>query len=70
MPTTGWDLTVARVRANLTKTAVARALGTTRATLWTWEKSAEVDPEKAAAYLRAVAELRDAKEAATGETAA
>lgn len=70
MPTTGWDLTVARVRANLTKTAVAKALGTTRATLWGWERSAEVDPDKAAAFLKAVAELRDAKETPSRESAA
>lgn len=69
MPTTGMDLTLARVRAKLSKTAVAKQLGTTRATLWSWEKSAEVDPAKAAAYLRAVADLRDANETPQGEAA-
>ena len=70
MPTTtGTDLELARVRAKLTKTAVAKALGTTRATLWVWENAAEVDPEKAAAYLKAVADLRDARETPQGEAA-
>lgn len=67
--TTGWDLTVARVRADLTKTEVACELGTTRQTLWAWERSAFVDPDKAAAFLRAVEKLGIANETPTEDAA-
>ncbi len=62
MPTSGWDLTVARVRAKLSKTAVAARLGTTRQTLWVHEKAEHVDPEFARRFLAAVADLVDANE--------
>lgn len=69
MPTSGWDLTVARVRAKLSKTAVAARLGTTRQTLWVHEKAEHVDPDFARRYLAAVAEIVDANETPTGEAA-
>lgn len=69
MPTSGWDLKVARIRANLSKTAVAARMGTSRQTLWVHERSATVDPEFAQRYLQAVADLADAKETPSGEAA-
>lgn len=62
MPTSGTDLTIARVRARLSKTAVAKQLGTTRQTLWVHEKAEMVDPDFARRYLAAIAELRDGAE--------
>ena len=75
MPTTtGWDLTVARVRANLSKTAVAarlRELGVraSRQTLWVHEKAATVDPDFARSYLQAVADLSDDNETPRSDAA-
>lgn len=75
MPTTGWDLTVARVRANLTKTAVAvrlreRGVRASRQTLWSHERAAAVDPDYAREYLAAVADLVDARETPQEDSAA
>lgn len=64
MPTSGMDLTVARVRAKLSKTAVAKQMGTTRQTLWVEERAEAVDPDFARRFLLAVDELRNAKETA------
>ena len=69
MPTSGTDLAVARVRARLSKTAVAKQLGTTRQTLWVHEKAETVDPDFARRYLTAVAALVDGTETAKGEAA-
>lgn len=61
MPTRGPTLRRERRAAEVTATALANHLGMSRMTLWTIEKAAEVDPERAAAYLAGVKALSDAK---------
>ena len=70
MPTTGADLKVARVLANLSKTAVAKEMGTTRQTLWSHEKDAQCDADFARRFTAAVAKLVADKETATEDIAA
>ena len=61
MPTTGPSLRRERRRAEVSATAVAAAMGLSRQTLWTIERSATVDPDRVTAYRQAVKTLSDAK---------
>jgi transcriptional regulator with XRE-family HTH domain len=54
MPTTGHDLRVERVRANLTIKAVAARMGLSRQAIWALERSAAVAAERIQAYRKAL----------------
>lgn len=54
MPTTGLDLRAARRRAEVTTLDLAARLGVSRATLYTWEKSAVITADQASRYRRAL----------------
>ena len=69
MPTTGTDLKVERVRANVTLIALAARMGLSRQAVWGLERAAVVDSDRAKRYRDALATARDATETATGATA-
>lgn len=54
MQTTGTDLKVERVKANLTIQEVAARMGVSRQTVWGIERSAVVSPERAGQYRAAL----------------
>lgn len=64
MPTSGPSLRRERRAADITTVALHRQMGISRATLYTIERAAVIDPDQAAAYRAAVKTLRDAKDAA------
>ena len=64
MPTSGPTLRRERRSAEVTTVALAAQMGISRATLYTLERSAMVDPERAALYRESVKTLRDAKDQA------
>lgn len=64
MPTSGPTLRRERRLADITTVALAAQMKLSRATLWTLERSAAVEPDRALAYREAVKTLRDAKDAA------
>lgn len=59
MRTTGTDLKIERVRANVTIIALAAQMGLSRQSIWVLERSAEVDQSRAAEYRAALSALRD-----------
>ena len=61
MPTSGRELRLERVTADVTVTALAERIGLSRQSVWVIERSATVTTERAAQYRAA---LRDAIEAA------
>lgn len=61
MPTSGLDLRVRRVRARVKVLDLAAAMGVSRQTLWTIERSAFVEPDRAAQYLEAIETCRHVK---------
>lgn len=60
MPTPGKTLRRERRAKEITTVDLARQMGISRATLWTIEKSAEVDPGRVVDYRAAVKALSDA----------
>jgi len=60
MTTTGKELRLARVAADLRVKDVAAAMGVSTATLWTIERRAIVPPEQAIRFREAVARLAKA----------
>ncbi len=64
MPTSGPELRRERRAKELTTVAVHTYMGISRATLYTLERSAEVEPERVAAYREAIKALTAAKETA------
>ena len=66
MPTAGPTLRRERRLAEVTTVALAAAMGISRATLYTLERSAVVEPERAKQYRNAVKAVRDATQ---GESA-
>lgn len=54
MQTSGTDLKVERVKANLTILEIASRMGVSRQTVWGIERSAHVSPERAAKYREAL----------------
>lgn len=54
MQISGTDLKVERVKANLTIQAVAARMGVSRQTIWGIERAANVAPERADQYRRAI----------------
>lgn len=67
MPTAGPTLRRERRRDEITTVALAAQMGISRATLYTLERAAIVEPERVAQYRSSLKALRDAT---TGETAA
>lgn len=67
MPTTGLDLKVKRVRANVKLLDLAERMNVSRQTLWGIERAGTVDPERVAQYLSALETCRNVK---TGPEAA
>jgi hypothetical protein len=59
MPTSGIDLKVERVRANLTVVAVSAQMGLSRQAVWGIERAARVSPERVRQYREALLALRD-----------
>lgn len=60
MPTTsGIDLKLERVRANVTVTALALAMGLSRQSVHGLERAGQVTSERAAQYRSALARFRD-----------
>lgn len=64
MPTSGPTLRRERRAADITTVALAKAMGISRATLYTVERSAAPTGEYVLAHREAVKALRDAKDAA------
>jgi predicted transcriptional regulator len=60
MPTSGLELRRKRLLAEITVTALAAQMGTSRTSLWVLERSAKVSAEHAARYREAVKTLRAA----------
>lgn len=65
MQTSGNDLKVERVRANLTVQDLAARMGVVRQTVWSIEKSAHVKPDRAAEYRAALVMSDDVTTEAT-----
>jgi transcriptional regulator with XRE-family HTH domain len=65
MPTTGTDLKVERVRANVNIKTLAARMGLSRQAIWGLERSAAVDDARAKAYREALSEIRDGTKTAT-----
>ena len=66
MPTSGLDLKVKRVRANVQLVDLAAEMQVSRQTLWTIERSAFVDPDRVSQYLSALETCRNVR---TGDAA-
>lgn len=62
MPTSGLDLRVKRVRARVALNDLVKAIGLSRTTVWGIEKAAVVEPERVAAYLKALETCRNINE--------
>lgn len=62
MRTTGTDLKVERVRANVTIVSLAARMGLSRQAIWGLERAAIVDEVRARAYLDALGTMRDVTE--------
>jgi transcriptional regulator with XRE-family HTH domain len=60
MTTTGTDLKVERVRANVTIVSLAARMGLSRQAIWGLERAAVVDEVRARAYRDALTTMRDA----------
>jgi transcriptional regulator with XRE-family HTH domain len=58
MPTTGIVLKVERTKANVTMSALAARMGVSRQTLWSLERAAVVDGQRAGQYREALKALR------------
>jgi transcriptional regulator with XRE-family HTH domain len=58
MQTTGTDLKVERIRANVTIISLAARMGLSRQAIWGLERSALVDEVRARAYREALASMR------------
>jgi transcriptional regulator with XRE-family HTH domain len=54
MQTSGTDLKVERVKANVTIQDIAARMGVSRQTVWGIERSAHVSPERASQYRAAL----------------
>lgn len=61
MPTSGTDLKVRRVRANVKLMDLAEAMGLSRQALWSLERAGQVSPERVALYVSALETFRDVK---------
>lgn len=60
MPITGLDLRAERRDAEVTTIELAARIGVSRATLYTWEKSAVLTVEQVSQYRRALADAIEA----------
>lgn len=69
MQTTGTDLKVERVRANVTIVSLAARMGLSRQAIWGLERSAVVNEVRARAYRDALSTMRDAREASASGAA-
>lgn len=61
MPTSGTDLKVRRVRANVKLMDLADAMGLSRQALWSLERAGQVSAERSAQYIAALETFRDVK---------
>lgn len=66
MTTTGKELRLARVAADLTITEVAARIGISRQSLWAIERMAVVDPNRAIQYRAALALGRNVTQTSEG----
>ncbi len=57
METTGRQLRIERLQADVPIKALAARIGFSRQTVWTIERSPTVDPERAARYRRALLDV-------------
>jgi transcriptional regulator with XRE-family HTH domain len=64
MPTSGRELRLERLTADVTVIAVAARMGLSRQAVWAMERSAVVNPDRAALYRRALGELIEASRSA------
>ena len=64
MPTSGPELRRERRAAEITTVALAAAISVSRATLYTLERAAVVEPTRVEQYRAAVKAIRDAKDEA------
>ena len=62
MPTTGTDLKVERVKANVKIRTLAERMGLSRQAIWGLERSATVDEARVREYLAALRVTHDATE--------
>ena len=69
MATTGKELKLERVAADVAAKDLAERMGVSRSTVWIIEKAASVDDDRAFAYRYALATFKDVATPSTGEAA-